>query len=176
MLLATSLFTNCTKKLQWQLSKENLNSFEPAIDFSSMLNVYSCFILGQKRSAWMKESCFAPIILSSSLPEKEIMMRALDVNNIKSAGKVINQMERNKLFPSPPLNVVCFTFCQYLLTFFVYNLWCILYCQFLICPYFQSYYHIFGKKIVQPLKSVMNMRREIIKFGMKGFTSTCISL
>lgn len=107
-----------------------------------------CFILGQKRSAWMKESSTAQIISSSCLLGKEIMMRDLGANNTKSVGKVTSLMEKNKLCPSPPLNVACFIFCQlYKLFFFcvlMYNIYNI--ANFSFAYIFKSYLSLYEKK------------------------------
>lgn len=68
----------------------------------------------------MRELCTVLTISSSFLQGKEITTRDLDVSNIKSVGKVTNQMGNNRQFRSPPLDVVCFIFCHYVI-FFVYH-------------------------------------------------------
>lgn len=83
------------------------------------------FFLGQKRSAWMRELCTVLTISSSFLQGKEITTRDLDVSNIKSVGKVTNQMGNNRQFRSPPLDVVCFIFCHYVI-FLCIIVWSIL--------------------------------------------------
>lgn len=132
-----------------------------------------CFILGQKRSAWMKESSTAPIISSSCLLGKEIMMRDLGANNTKSVGKVTSLMEKNKLFPSPPLNVACFIFCQLYKLFFCVLMYDIYILPISHLPIFLSHiYHCMKKKENENLqlkRCVWRMRREIITIQNKQF-------